>query len=89
VPLRAIFEALGATVDWNANTQTVTGIRDNTEVRLTIGSTSPTVNGTIVSIDQPGVVIGGRTMVPLRFIGESFGVSVNWDGASRTVTIMG
>ena len=87
VPLRAIFEALGAEVNWDGATQTVTGTKDGTVVKLTIGNTSPTVNGNVVTIDQPGVVISGRTMVPLRFVGESFGVTVNWDGASSTVTI--
>jgi len=87
VPMRAIFEALGAEVEWDAGTQTATGTKGDTVVRLTIGSTSPTVNGRVVTIDQPGVVISGRTMVPLRFVGESFGVTVNWDGQTRTVTI--
>jgi len=54
---------------------------------LTIGSTYPTVNGQVVAIDQPGVIVDGRTLVPLRFVGESLGVTVNWDGPTRTVTI--
>ena len=87
VPLRAIFEALGAEVDWNASTQTVTGTKGSTVVQLTIGSTSPTVNGVVVPIDQPGVVIEERTMVPLRFVGESLGVTVEWDGPTSTITI--
>jgi len=87
VPLRAIFEALGAGVDWNASTQTVTASDGDTEVILTIGSTSPTVNGRVVTIDQPGIIVSGRTLVPLRFVAESFGVTVDWNAASRTVTI--
>jgi hypothetical protein len=57
VPLRAIFQELGAAVDWNADTQTVTASRDGTVVVMTIGSTAPTVNGRVVAIDQPGVVV--------------------------------
>ena len=87
VPLRAIFEELGAEVLWNGPTQTVTATRGDTVVTLTIGSTAPTVNGRVVEIDQPGVVVGGRTLVPLRFVGEAFGAEVNWDSATRTVTI--
>jgi len=87
VPLRAIFEALGAEVDWNPETQTVIGTRENTVVILTIGSTTPTVNGQIVPIDVPAQLVDGRTLVPLRFVAESFGVEVNWDGSTRTVTI--
>ena len=87
VPMRAIFEALDAEVRWDGAKQTATGTRDDTTVVLPIGSTSPTVNGSVVTIDAPGVVIDGRTLVPLRFVAESFGVDVNWDGATRTVTI--
>jgi len=87
VPMRAIFEALGAQVDWDGATQTVTGTRDGTVVVLQIGSTSPTVNGRVVNIDAPGVIVDSRTLVPLRFFGEAFGMNVDWNGATRTVTI--
>jgi len=88
VPLRAIFEAMEASVSWDAQTQTVTGTRGNTVVTLTIGSTSPTVNNRTVTIDQPGVIIDGRTLVPLRFVGEAFGATVDWDSSTRLVTIV-
>ncbi|MCL2201575.1 MAG: copper amine oxidase N-terminal domain-containing protein [Oscillospiraceae bacterium] len=87
VPLRAIFEALGAEVNWDDATQTITGTKEGTTVVLPLGSTTPTVNGQTVTIDVPGMVQNGRTLVPLRFVAESFGVEVNWDGATRTVTI--
>jgi hypothetical protein len=87
VPLRAIFEALGADISWNNSTQTVTATKGDTVIVLTIGCTSPTVNGRVVTIDQPGVVVDGRTLVPLRFVAEALGVAVNWFGMTRTVTI--
>jgi len=87
VPMRTIFEALGAQVNWHAASQTATGTRDDTEISLTIGSSSAIVNERTVTIDQPSVVINGRTLVPVRFIAESFGVNVDWDAATRTVTI--
>ena len=87
VPLRDIFEALGAEVEWDGATQTVTATRDDTVVVLTIGSTSPTVNGRVVTIDQAGVVIDGRTLVPLRFVGEAFGIDVEWNSAASTIII--
>lgn len=87
VPLRAIFEALGAEVDWNDATRTITATKDATTVVLALGSTTPTVNGQTVTIDVPAAAIDGRTLVPLRFVAESFGVEVNWDGDTRTVTI--
>ena len=87
VPLRAIFEAMGATVDWNGDTQTVTGTKDSTIVVLAIGSTSPTINGTVVTIDQPGVIVDSRTLAPLRFVAEAFGGTVDWDGNTQTASI--
>jgi len=87
VPLRAIFEALGADIEWNEAAKTVTATKGDAVVVLTIGSVSPIVNGRVVTIDQPGIVISGRTMVPLRFVAEALSVSVNWDGTLRTVTI--
>lgn len=89
VPLRAIFEALGATVDWNPDTQTVTATRGDTVVVLTVGDASPTVNGQVRAINQPGAIIGGRTLAPLRFVGEAFGGEVEWLEATRTVRITG
>ena len=87
VPLRAVFEAMGATVEWNGGTQTATATRGNTVVALTIGSTSPTVNGRVVAIDQPAVIVDGRTLAPLRFVAEAFGGTVEWDGGTQTATI--
>lgn len=87
VPLRALFEALGASVEWDGKTQTVTGRKGSTTVRLVIGQKTAYVNGSPVTLDVPGKIIDGRTMVPLRFIGESLGADVDWDGATRTVIV--
>jgi len=87
LPLRAIFEEMGATVAWDGATQTATAIRGDTVVVLTVGSLSPTVNGVVVPIDQAGVIIDGRTLAPLRFVAEAYGGTVAWDGATRTATI--
>ena len=78
VPLRAIFEEVGAEVFWDSATETVTAIRGNTVVNLTIGDNRPTVNGNVVAIDQPGIIVDGRTLVPLRFVAEAHGVKVNF-----------
>ncbi|KEF40102.1 copper amine oxidase family protein [Schinkia azotoformans MEV2011] len=87
VPLRGIFESLGAKVEWNGSTQTVTAVKENTTIVLTIGSKSPTVNGTVKSISTPGKILNGSTMVPLRFVSEALGADVKWDGTARVVTI--
>jgi hypothetical protein len=87
VPLRVIFEALGATVNWNQSTQTVTAVRDDTIVSLTIGSNTLNRNGEQVILDVPAQLVGGRTLVPARAVAESFGASVDWDAGTRTVMI--
>lgn len=87
VPLRAIFEALGADVAWDAATQTVTGTKGATTVRLTIGSRTAFVSGQAVTLDVPGKIMGGRTLVPLRFVGEGLGANVAYDGATGRITI--
>ena len=87
VPLRVIFEALGASVDWNSNTRTVTAVRDNTTVILKINSNILSKNGVPVSLDVPAQLIGGRTMVPARAIAEAFGDKVEWIGSAQTVKI--
>ena len=88
VPLRAIFEEMSASIDYDPATQTVTATKEDTVVVLTIGGTSPTINGVIVSIDQPGIIVDGRTLAPLRFVAEAFGGTVAWDGTTQTATIM-
>ena len=87
VPLRAIFEAMGATVDWNSGTQTVTAVRNGVTVKLTVGSTVMSRNWDELPMDTAPVVLGGRTLVPARAVAEAFGADVGWDEATHTVTI--
>jgi len=87
VPMRAIFEAIGAEVTWDQERQLVIGIKDDTIVELYIGSVLPTVNNEIKQINVPATVVNKRTLAPLRFVGEAFGGTVTWDGLTRTVNI--
>lgn len=87
VPLRGIFERLGATVDYDARTQHIVAIRGTQTVELTIGSRQARVNDTPTLLDVPALAINGRTMVPLRFISEALGATVQWVEASRTILI--
>ncbi|WP_084406210.1 NlpC/P60 family protein [Alkalicoccus chagannorensis] len=87
VPMRAIFEELGASVQWNSSSQTVSGTLNGQKVSLTIGSSTAYTSVTTVSLDQPAEIINGRTMVPLRFVGESLGASVDWNGSQQTAVI--
>lgn len=87
VPLRGIFEKMGATVEWQSATRTVVAVRGSTLVELQIGSRIARVDGRPVTLDVPAMIIGGRTLVPLRFISESLGARVDWNAAARTVLI--
>lgn len=87
VPLRVIFEAMGAAVAWDNTTQTVTGKTLEKEVSLKIGSDKATINGAPYYIDVAAKTLNGRTLVPLRFVAESLGAYVEWDGTTNTATI--
>jgi hypothetical protein len=76
--MRAFFEELGARVDWDESTQTVTGIRDNTIVQLTTGSKKAKVNGQEKELKVEAQLINGYTYIPLRFVGEALGDEVIW-----------
>jgi len=86
VPLRTIFEALGAGVQWDDNTQTVTATKASTEIKLIIGGQAY-MNGKPVNLEVPAKIIDDRTLVPLRFVSEAMGCQVAWDEASQIITI--
>jgi hypothetical protein len=86
-PLRAIFEAMGAKVTWDAKTMSARGTKGGKTVELTIGSRVAMVNGKPVELEQPAALINGFTMAPARFIGEAFDGRVEWEGKTRTVQI--
>jgi hypothetical protein len=87
VPLRGIFESLGAQVNWDAYSRTITATKGDTDVRLAIGDPRATVNGRVVQLDAPAMILGGSTMVPLRFVSEALGADVKWFEATQTVSI--
>lgn len=88
VPLRGVFEAIGATVDWNKDTQSVVAFGDGRHVRLRIGSRDADVDGRIVTMDVAPQIIQDSTMVPLRFLSESLGASVDWRPEEDLVAIV-
>ncbi|NPV90274.1 MAG: hypothetical protein HPY50_05845 [Firmicutes bacterium] len=88
VPLRAIFEALEAKVDWNDSERSINATKGDLTVHLQIGNASALKNGTPVTVDVPPQIVNGRTLVPVRFVSESLGAGVGWDNAKRQVTII-
>lgn len=87
VPLRAIFEALGADVDWINETQTVIATKDGVTVKASIGSTEMYIDDDVRTMDVAPMLIGGRTLVPVRFVAEAFDCNVDWDGNNNLVLI--
>ncbi len=85
VPLRGVFERLGAVVDYAGGT--IEADRGDTTVVLHVGSNVGYVNGYPVQLDVAPFIVGQRTLVPLRFISESLGASVDWNQAQETVYI--
>ncbi len=87
IPVRAVSEALGVNVDWNAELQQITLIGRGKNVQLVIGNSFANINGVSEELDVPASITQGRTLVPLRFVSQAFGASVNWDGAKQLVEI--
>lgn len=87
VPLRGIFESLGATVTWYDELKMIVGAKDDTTVVLWVNDTKAMVNDTEITLDVPAQIVSDRTMVPVRFISEAIGSKVDWIGDTRTVII--
>ena len=87
VPVRGVFEQLGFEVDWNDAARQAILTSDDYTIVITIGSATFTTNGESHTLDVPAQLIGGRTMVPLRFPLESVGYYLDWDGGTRTVIV--
>ena len=87
VPLRDIFEALGAQVEWNSVAQTISARKDDTQIQLGLNNPIALVDGHNVSLDQPATLIGGRAFVPLRFVAEATGARVDWNPSLQLVSI--
>lgn len=86
LPLRAIAEIFGATVEWIPETKGVTVTLGDHTIGLQIGNPTAVVDGNVIDIVAP-YIKNGRTMVPLRVIAEGLGADVEWDPINRIVTI--
>ncbi len=93
LPIRSIVENLGARIEWNPSTRTVSIFFLETLIELTIDKAEAIVNGNFVSIDpnDPKLapfIHNERTMLPLRFVAETLNVRVEWEGTSQTITLI-
>ncbi|MDK2788288.1 MAG: hypothetical protein PWP07_1533 [Epulopiscium sp.] len=87
ISTRDVTEALGGDVWWNGETKTVGINKGNTKIAFIVGDNKARINGEKVSM-EPSFITNGITMVPLRFVGEAFGMTVNWNQVEKTVTLL-
>lgn len=85
--MRAIFEAMGATVEWEDTTKTITATKDKTTIVMQIGNKIITTGEKQIELDVEPQILNGRTLVPVRAVAESLNAKVNWDSESQTVII--
>jgi hypothetical protein len=88
VPLRGVFERLGAKVDFDPSTQTASASLNGMMVQVVVDSRTAHVNGAERTLEVGAREVAGRVMIPLRFVAQSLGVSVDYDEASNTVVIV-
>ncbi len=92
VPMRKIFELLGASIEWNGCNQTVLATKDDISIKLQIGNEIAEVirDGKTekVKLNSKPVIVNNRTLVPLRFISESLEKQVGWDAQNQTAIII-
>lgn len=87
VPLRGVFEAMGIAVSYTSQNKTITARRDDQTLQLTLGSRTALMNGRRIALDVPPQIQNDRAFVPARFIAESFGAAVAWEGENNRVSI--
>ncbi len=87
VPMRKIFESMGASVEWDGATQTVTATKGDIAVIMQIDNNVINVSGEDITLDVPPQLVDGRTLVPARAVAESLNAKVDWDGETATVII--
>ena len=95
VPMRRVFELLGAKVEWVGEMQLAVATYKSTIIAMHIGEMSFTVTNvltgetTTFELDVPAQIVNDRTLIPLRAVSEALGKTVSWDGNTRTATITG
>lgn len=87
VPLRSVFENLGAQVQWQSAKSQVEVSKGNTRIYLPLKGGKARINGVSYELDVPPVIRGGRTYVPLRFISQALGAGVHWNSSLKRVEI--
>ncbi len=87
VPMRGVFEALGAEVKYDSATQTIHAVRGTTTISLRAGDESAQVNGETRPLESPAQIVNGAAVVPLRFVSEALGAKVKWNPETYEVSV--
>lgn len=87
VPVRYISQTFECSVDWKPKQRKVLVENDNTTIELILGNNEAKVNGKVITLDTATEISNSRTMVPLRFISEALGKSVEWNGENKEICI--
>ena len=87
LPIRAVAESLGLTVQWNGSTKTAS-FSDATKVAaVVIGAEVMYVNGTPIPLAAKAELMNGTTFVELRSLATAFGVQIDWDAAAKQAIV--
>jgi hypothetical protein len=87
VPMRKIFEVLGADVSWNESERKITAVKNNTTISLTVGKDTAKINGEIIKLDEPAIIQNNRILAPLLFVAESLDCNAEFREEMRRVVI--
>lgn len=88
LPLRGVVEAMGGSLTWDATARAITMVKDGQTVKMTVGSTTATVNGTSKTMAKaPYISKAGRTLVHIRALELFTGTTCNWDATNKKVTV--
>ncbi|MGB6411996.1 MAG: copper amine oxidase N-terminal domain-containing protein, partial [Candidatus Cybelea sp.] len=87
IPLRSMFEQMGATVSWDDGSKTATVSKPGAEVKVTVGKPEVVINGESRPLDVPPMVYQGVVVVPVRVISEGMGAYVQWVPDRRLVVV--
>jgi len=87
VPIRSIVTVLGGVVKWDDNDEKISIEYNDRKIEMRVNDNNITVDGKNRYSDVPPMIIKDRTMVPLRFVTENLGLSVNWDGKNKKIDI--
>lgn len=87
VPMRKIFESIGAIVEWDASSKTITALKNSDKIIIQVDNNTMIKNNQSIELDVSPVVIGGRTLVPVRAVAEAFNADVQWSSRNTAVVI--